>query len=65
MILIGNSGTGKTHLGIALSVEACKKDYRVYFITACHLVNHLVEAQEEKAEGKVTEAYREGKSAYP
>lgn len=48
VIFIGNSGTGKTHLGIALGVEACKKDYRVYFITACHLVNHLVEAQEEK-----------------
>lgn len=48
VIFIGSSGTGKTHLGIALGVEACKKDYRVYFITACHLANHLVEAQEEK-----------------
>lgn len=48
VILIGKSGTGKTHLGIALGIEACRLGYQVCFITACHLVNELVEAQEER-----------------
>lgn len=48
VILLGNSGTGKTHLGIALGVEACRQGYRVCFVTASHLVNQLVEAQEER-----------------
>ena len=48
VILLGKSGTGKTHLGIALGVEACSLGYQVYFITACHLVNELLEAQEER-----------------
>jgi DNA replication protein DnaC len=47
VILLGQSGTGKTHLAIALGVEACRLGHRVYFVTVCHLVNQLVEAQEE------------------
>ncbi len=48
VILVGKSGTGKTHLGIALGIEACRHNYRVFFVTACHMVNQLLETQEEK-----------------
>ncbi len=48
IILQGKSGTGKTHLAIALGVEACKQGYTTRFVTACDLVNQLVEAREER-----------------
>lgn len=40
-LFIGDSGGGKTHLGIALGIEACRKKYTVKFYTACQLVNLL------------------------
>jgi DNA replication protein DnaC len=43
--LIGNAGTGKTHLAIALGLAACRQGRRVRFWTAAGLVNHLEEAQ--------------------
>lgn len=46
LILIGDSGGGKTHLAIALGIEACKKNFRVKFFTACQLVNILLEHYE-------------------
>jgi DNA replication protein DnaC len=45
--LIGNSGTGKTHLAIALGLAACRRGFRVRFFTAAGLVNHLEEAQKQ------------------
>ena len=48
VVLVGDSGGGKTHLAIALGVEACKRDYKVKFFTACQLVNILVEEYENK-----------------
>lgn len=44
---LGQPGTGKTHLSIALGREACKKGYSVLFFTAAHLVNMLTEAKSE------------------
>jgi DNA replication protein DnaC len=44
---IGNSGTGKTHLAIALGLAACRQGWRVRFFTAAGLVNHLEEAQKQ------------------
>lgn len=44
---IGQTGTGKTHLSIALGVEACKKKKTVLFFTAAKLVNMLLEARSE------------------
>jgi len=32
VILVGGSGTGKTHLAISLAVKALSKEYSVYFI---------------------------------
>jgi DNA replication protein DnaC len=45
--LIGNSGTGKTHLAIALGLAACRQGRRVRFFTAAGLVNRLEEAQKQ------------------
>jgi len=45
--LIGNAGTGKTHVAIALGLAACRKGRRVRFFTAAGLVNQLEEAQKE------------------
>ena len=43
--LIGNAGTGKTHLAIALALAACRQGRRVRFFTAASLVTQLEEAQ--------------------
>lgn len=45
IVLLGNSGTGKTHLATALGVEACSQGKRVAFYTAAELVTLLLEAQ--------------------
>jgi DNA replication protein len=45
VILIGNSGTGKTHLAIATGMLACDNEYRVSFRTAAALINEMVEAR--------------------
>jgi DNA replication protein DnaC len=45
--LIGNAGTGKTHLATALGLAACRQGKRVRFFTAAGLVNHLEEAQQQ------------------
>lgn len=45
--LIGNAGTGKTHLAIALGQAACRQGKRVRFFTAAALVNALEEAQKQ------------------
>jgi DNA replication protein DnaC len=42
---VGNSGTGKTHLAVALGQAACRVGKRVKFYTAQALVNQLEEAQ--------------------
>jgi DNA replication protein DnaC len=45
--LVGNSGTGKTHVATALGLAACRQGWRVRFFTAAGLVNHLEEAQKQ------------------
>lgn len=44
IIMIGNPGSGKTHLSIALGLKACHAGYNVRFYTASNLVNELSEA---------------------
>jgi DNA replication protein DnaC len=48
LLVLGNSGTGKTHLALALGLAACQQGYRVRFTTAAALVNELLEARDEK-----------------
>jgi DNA replication protein DnaC len=45
--LIGNAGTGKTHLATALGLAACRLHRRVRFFTAAALVNQLEAAQQQ------------------
>ena len=45
LILMGNSGTGKTHLATALGLMACQQGRKVRFFTAAGLINQLTEAQ--------------------
>jgi DNA replication protein DnaC len=47
VILLGNSGTGKTHMAIAIGIRACEENYRVSFRTAAALINEMIEARNE------------------
>ena len=48
VLLLGNSGTGKTHLALALGLSACQRGHRVRFTTAAAMVHELLEARDEK-----------------
>ena len=45
MIFLGPPGTGKTHLSIALGVQAARRGYRVAFASATEWVMRLGEAK--------------------
>jgi len=47
-VLLGNSGTGKTHIALALGLAACQRGHRVRFTTTAALVSELIEARDEK-----------------
>lgn len=47
IVMYGNIGTGKTHLSIALGVEACKKGIHTLFYRTAALVNKLSEAKKD------------------
>ena len=49
VVLMGECGTGKTHLATGLCVAACRQKRRVRFTTAANLVNELVEASQHNA----------------
>ena len=48
LCLIGDSGTGKSHLLIGLGTAAAEQGFRVRYTLATRLVNELVEAADEK-----------------
>lgn len=48
VILAGNPGTGKTHLGIGLGIKACLSGYKVLYTTVPILVNQLKESRSQK-----------------
>ena len=52
VVLAGPIGTGKTHLAIALAIEATRRRYRVLFRRAADLVRELVEARDERELGR-------------
>lgn len=49
IVLVGGSGTGKTHLAIALGLNLVRKGKKVVFYNAVDLTNNL---EQEKAAGK-------------
>lgn len=57
LCLIGDSGTGKSHLLIALGTAAAMKGYRVKYTLATRLVNELVEAADDKTLTKTINRY--------
>jgi DNA replication protein DnaC len=46
VVMIGNPGSGKTHLAIGLGMKACYAGFNVKFYTAVNLANKLAEAIE-------------------
>jgi DNA replication protein DnaC len=48
VLMIGNPGTGKSHLATALAAQACAKGYRVRFFRTTELVTALIEARDER-----------------
>lgn len=48
VIALGNSGTGKTHVALALGLAACQRGFSVTFATAAGLVHQLMEARDER-----------------
>jgi hypothetical protein len=61
--LIGDSGTGKSHLLIALGTEAAISGFRVKYTMATKLAHELVEAADEKTLSKTIARYGRGRSA--
>jgi DNA replication protein DnaC len=48
IIALGPSGTGKSHIALALGLAACQRGFAVGFTTAAGLVHQLMEARDEK-----------------
>ncbi|MCH5375763.1 MAG: IS21-like element helper ATPase IstB [Planctomycetes bacterium] len=48
ILLVGSSGTGKTHLATALGMEACNQGKRVRFFRVTELITLLLEARDER-----------------
>ena len=48
IIALGNSGTGKSHIGLAFGLAACQRGISVGFTTATALVHQLIEARDER-----------------
>jgi DNA replication protein DnaC len=57
LVLLGDSGTGKSHLLIGLGVAACEQGRRVRYVTTAALVNELAEAADERVLSRVVGRY--------
>lgn len=57
VVLLGDSGTGKSHLLIGLGLAACELGLRVRYATAAGLVNELAEAADERTLSRVIARY--------
>ena len=57
IILVGDSGTGKTHLATALAIRACTQGRRVRFTTLAALANELQEAESRRELNRVVARY--------
>lgn len=57
ILLLGEPGTGKTHLATALGEAAIRQGYRVKFTSAAALVTELVEARDAQTLGRLIRRY--------
>ena len=57
VVLLGDSGTGKSHLLIGLGLAACEQGRRVRYVTTAALVNELPEAADERQLSRVVGRY--------
>lgn len=57
IVLLGDSGTGKSHLLIGLGVAACEQGRSVRYLTAAQLVNELAEAADERKLSRLVGRY--------
>jgi DNA replication protein DnaC len=57
VVLLGDPGTGKTHLLIGLGIAACEQGLRVRYATAAALVNELAEAADERVLARTVARY--------
>ncbi len=48
VLLVGNSGTGKTHIATALGIAACAQGKRVRYVKVTELLTQLMEAREDR-----------------
>jgi DNA replication protein DnaC len=53
IVLAGPVGTGKSHVAVALAVEATRRRYRVAFRRAAELVRGLLEARDDRSLGRM------------
>ena len=57
VVLLGDSGTGKSHLLIGLGIAAAETGRRVRYVTCAALVNELAEAADDRVLSKVVTRY--------
>jgi DNA replication protein DnaC len=57
VVLLGDSGTGKSHLLIGLGMKACEMGRTVRYVTCAQLVNELAEAADQKRLSRLITRY--------
>jgi DNA replication protein DnaC len=57
VVLLGDSGTGKSHLLIGMGLAACEQGRAVRYATCAQLVNELVEAADERRLSRIVARY--------
>jgi len=57
VVLLGDNGTGKSHLLIGLGMAACEQGRRVRYTTCAGLVNELAEAADERRLSRLVARY--------
>lgn len=53
VILVGNPGTGKTHIASGIALSACQRGKKVRFYRVTELLTQLLEAREDKVLGRL------------